>query len=154
MLHEPHQNAFYYGPNKVCPNTHYYDDGTPRVLPNASFEATRRKIIALGEECVKNVNQHLFIKDIAFYIAGKHQEYFRGELAEFRHTFLIRHPISVGLSLYRGMVKCPADKRLSPEALGFQNIYNAYVSATSIECTPIVIDADDLLNSPRLTIIA
>ena len=147
VLHEPHQKAFYYGPDKVCPSTHYYDDGTARVLPDASFEATRKMIISLGEECVKNVNQHLFIKDIAFYITGKHQEYFRGEFAEFTHTFLIRHPISVGLSLYKALMKCPADKRFSPEALGFDS---AYVSATSIESTPIVIDADDLLNSPRL----
>ena len=56
MLHEPHQKTFYYGPDKVSPSTHYYDDGTPRILLDASFEATRKKIIALGEECVKSVN--------------------------------------------------------------------------------------------------
>ena len=44
VLHEPHQNAFYYGPDKMCPSTHSYDDGTPRILPDASFEVTRKMI--------------------------------------------------------------------------------------------------------------
>ena len=71
VLHKPHQNTFYYCPDKVCPvYTHYNDYGALKFLPHASFEATKKKIIALGEECLKGVNQHFFIKDMAYYMSS------------------------------------------------------------------------------------
>ena len=73
VLHEPHQSAFYYGPDRVYQYTHFYENGKARLELAATFEATRKKIISLAEECGNGDYQHLFIKDICYYIAGKWQ---------------------------------------------------------------------------------
>ena len=154
VLHEPHQNAFYYGPDRlypsisaIYPHTFHYEDG---VEPAATFEATRKKIISLGEECEKGDYQHLFIKDLSYYIAGRYSEYVQGGLAQFKHTFLIRHPLAVGLSLHRAILECPGEWTFEPQELGVKELYTMYETVRStIDPDPLVIDAEDLSSRPR-----
>ena len=101
VLHEPHQHAYCFGPDKVYPHTLYYEDGRARVEPTATYEAARKKIISLAEECGNGDYQYLFIKDLAYYITGKHGEYVQGSFARFKHTFLIRHPLTVMKSWHK-----------------------------------------------------
>ena len=150
VLYEPHQNAFYYGPDRLYPHTFYYEDGRPRVEPAATFEATRKKIISLGEECEKGDYQHLFIKDFPYYIAGRYSEYVQEGLAQFKHTFMIRHPLTVGLSWHRAILECPGGWTFEPQELGVKELYTMYETVRStIDPDPLVIDAEDLFSCPR-----
>ena len=86
VLHEPHQSAFYSGPERLYQHTLYNEDGRPWDVPTATFEATRRTISSLVEEREKEENQHLFIKDISYYITGKYDEYVRGSCSVQTHV--------------------------------------------------------------------
>ena len=148
VLHEPHQHAYFYGPDRVYQHTLYHEDGRARVEPTATFEATRKKIISLAEECGNGDYQHLFIKDLAYYITGKHGKYVQGCFAQFKHTFLIRHPLPVIESWHKVLVNChwPYDHR----DMDFEGVYNLYETVRStIDPNPLVIDAEDLFSHPR-----
>ena len=148
VLHEPHQNPFYYGPERIFEYLH--DDGTPRYEPETTYEAARKKIAALGEECVSNKG-HLFIKDFAYYIAGKFPEFFckESEFVQFKHTFLIRHPVAAAFSFERCRKAHSNDRRFYPEALGVEDVYGIYESVKVLDPNPLVFDAEDLFNYPR-----
>ena len=148
VLHEPHQYAYFYGPDKVYPNTLYYEDGRARVEPTATFEATRKKIISLAEECGKGDYQYLFIKDQVFHITGKRGEYVQGSFAQFKHTFLIRHPLPLIQSWSKVLADCgwPHD----PPEIDYKEVYDMYETVRStIDPNPLVIDAEDLFSRPR-----
>ena len=155
VLHEPHQNAYYIGPDRLSRHAVNNEDGQPRFVPAATFEATRKRISSLVEERVNEENEHLFIKDISYYITGKYDEYVRGSFARFKHTFLIRHPLDVALSWYRaiGGYQMEGDSSLPfdiPE-IGMEESYNMYETVkNAIDPDPLVIDAEDLFSHPRL----
>ena len=149
-LYEPHQSAFYYGPDRVYKHTHYHKDGRARVEPTATFEATRKKIISLAEECGNGDYQHLFIKDVPYYITGKYQDYTQGGFAQFKHTFLIRKPLPVVFSWHKAMEECKGDWPFDPKEIGFEEVYDMYETVRStIDPNPLVIDAEDLFSHPR-----
>ena len=148
VLHEPHQNAYAYGPDRVYPHTLYHEDGTARVEPTATYEATKKKIISLAEECGDGDYQHLFIKEFPRYITpGRHSEYVQGCFAQFKHTFLIRHPLPVMQSWHKAQVAC--HWQVEPD-LDYTEVYGMYETVRStVDPNPLVIDAEDLFSHPR-----
>ena len=155
VLHEPHRNAFYCGPDRLYQHTIFHEDGRPWIAPAATFEATRKKITSLVEGGEKDSYQHLFIKDISYYIAGKYDEYVRESFALFKHTFLIRHPLAVALSWYRaiGGYQTHGDWPFDPRELGMEESYRMYETVRrTIDPNPLVIDAEDLFSHPQLVV--
>ena len=153
VLHEPHQNAYYIGPDRLSRHAINDADGRPRFVPAATFEATRKKISSLVEECDNDDGQHVFIKDISYYITGKYDEYVRGSFALFKHTFLIRHPLDVALSWYRaiGGYQMEGDLPFDLPEIGMEESYTMYETVKSaIDPDPLVIEAEDLFSHPRL----
>ena len=150
VLHEPHQLAFYYGPERLYQFVHYLEDGTPRQEPGATFEAARSAIVSAADECgEQSRHQHLFVKDIAYYIEGKYSEYVEKEFSQFTHTFLIRHPLKVAYSWYKAVENYhwPFDSR----ELSFEPLHAFYETVKSkLDPHCVVIDADDLFCHPRL----
>ena len=98
----------------------------------------------------------VFIKSLSFETNGKHEEYVLGDFSKFKHTFLIRHPAKAIPSLYRALKQeCVARQDSSAFPVptwhcGFRATYEVYtlVKAT-VDPSPIVIDADDLLEDPK-----
>ena len=74
----------------------------------------------------------------------------QGEFAHFKHTFLIRHPMSVALSFQKVMKAHQTRVPFFTETLGFEVLDRAYeVVKSSIDENPIIISAEDLLSQPR-----
>ena len=147
VLHEPHMNAFFFGPEKRHPNTHKLKDGTPlRFRPAATYKAAQSRIVSLARE-----RKHLFIKEISFHVAHKSKDYVEGDFAQFKHTFLIRKPLKVVLSVYKAAQNSQFQWGFIPP--GFEELYNLYETVRdSVDPNPLVIDSDDLFNQPRFAI--
>ena len=161
VLHEPHMEVYYFGPEQASsstsskktnspeqpyPNTHKLEDETPlKFRPAATYKAAQSRIVSLACE-----RKHLFIKELAFYVAQKYKDYVEGDFAQFKHTFLIRKPLKVVLSLYKALQNSPKFQFNSAK-VGFEEQYNMYETVrSSIDPNPLIIDADDLFNQPRL----
>ena len=72
--------------------------------------------------------------------------------SEFKHTFLIRNPKKVIRSLYRGIINSHETgwNFFDPEEIGFRQLLELYEFVVKeFDSSPIVIDADDLLESPE-----
>ena len=142
VIHEPNQHAYYLGPEKRS-NEH-----TNIVLePDATFEAAKKRITAQydGYDAV-------FVKEMAFFIEGHYEDYISEPFTAFKHTFLIRDPLKAITSLYK------AYKPLGPAAMNdfslttcncFRHIYELFQVVKRVDPSPIVIDADDLLDNPE-----
>ena len=147
VLHETHQFAFYFGPERIYPHTVYREDGSVRTEPAATFEAARAEIISEAELCRKT-GQRLFIKDMPCYLDGNYTAYTQGGFEHFKQTFLIRHPLKVAHSWNKAMQAL--DWHFEPYELGFEQIYNLYMTLKcTIDPAPLVIDSDDLVLHPR-----
>ena len=149
VLHEPHNIAFQFGPEQPYPNMHKFKDGTPlRFEPAATYKVTQSHIVSIACE-----RKHLFIKELAFHVAQKYRDYTEGDFAQFKHTFLIRKPLKVVLSLYKALQNSQFQWGFNPAEIGFEELYNMYETVrSSIDPNPLIIDADDLFNQPRFTI--
>ena len=92
----------------------------------------------------------IFIKDQCYHIAGCFEEaLFSGPLHNFKHTFIIRHPAKAAMSHYKNNLKA-----LRPytdnKATSHQPTYAVYhLVKGTLDPSPIVIDADDLLCDPK-----
>ena len=145
--HQPHQFAFFYGPERIYPNTVYRKDGSVRTEPTATFNDAREWIISQADSCLKK-GQTLFIKDITFYVGGNYNAYTQGGFEHFKHTFLIRHPLKSTHSWFKTFQD--TKPRLLPYWVGLEESYNMYETVrATIDPTPLVIDADDLFQHPR-----
>ena len=141
VFNEPHLRPYYYGPERNRHSTHHPDES--ELDDSATFEAVDSKVLSDfdGYEAV-------FIKDLAFYIEGRYENYVKGSFTKFRHTFLIRHPLKSIPSLLRASKKCGLSSPL--DDIGFKQLYDFYeVVRLNLDPHPIVIDADDLLANPR-----
>ena len=143
VLHEPHNNAFHFGPEQPHPSIHKLKDGkTQRFEPAATYKAAKSHIVSLARE-----RKHVFVKEISYHVAHKAKDYVEGDFAQFKHTFLIREPLKVILSLCKAYQNSPKFQFDSAK-VGFEELYNLYETVRS--SNPLIIDADDLFNQPRL----
>ena len=110
------------------------------VEPNAKYRF---------EDILKNVLQEaeyqgIFIKDHAYHIISRADSV---NLRHFRNTFLIRHPAQSLPSLYARMPD------FTLQEAGYAESFRLFELVRQIEgMTPVVIDADDLVEKPESTI--
>jgi hypothetical protein len=134
VFHEPFGLSFYNSEERR--NTNRYPDAEIKAENN--YQATRQK---LQEEA----KQHqVFIKDMPYYISHLIKPEF---VAEFENTFLVRDPAKMLLSLH---YRWPD---FTLEETGYESLYRYFMMARDISGKiPVLIDANDLLNHPDLTI--
>ena len=154
VVHEPHRKAYYFGPDKLHPHRHHQNEDGSVVPdpydafhdPTATFEAVRANLISKKKECAMK-REHFFVKDIPYFLGGQYTEYMKGGFEEFKHTFLIRHPLRVAHSWYKIM---KYGRPFDCKEFGYEESLALYEAVKStIDPNPIVIDADDLFAQPR-----
>ena len=144
VLHEPHMKVYYFGPEQASsstssnspeqpyPNTHKLEDETQlKFRPAATYKAAQCRIVSLACE-----RKHLFIKEVAFHVTQKYKNYVEGDFAQFKHTFLIRKPLKVVLSLYKALQNSRFHLGGKTAEVGFEELYNMYETVRSSIRTP------------------
>ncbi|XP_072035908.1 uncharacterized protein [Amphiura filiformis] len=98
----------------------------------------------------------IFCKELSYSVEGRFNHLPSG----FKHTFLIRHPAKVFLSMNNLIKKFVAKHVLNltiadllPHGLVFRELYELFCYITNtLGQTPIIIDADDLIEHPERTL--
>ena len=132
VVHEPHHWAFW----SCKQNIDALEEARKNML----------KIVRL------NRSEHVFFKDMAFCISGRHNEYIGGEFSDFKYTFIIRRPFSIARSMQKiWMIYDPKEKDnfLCTPTLGAEELYNLYRKVRVVDPNPIVIKAIDIQVNPR-----
>lgn len=132
-FHESYNEAYYYGADRR--NDRYYsaEPGLP-IKQHLTHASVHRDMTALAE------SESIFIKDFAYSIMHMADDAF---LDAFTHTFLIRDPEKVITSLHARWPDV-----ILPE-IGFEELHTLYNRITDREGkAPVVIDSDELLQSP------
>ena len=145
LISEPFQYAYYFGPERQ--STRYT---SRNIDPTITYEAIANSIINRSRATGDGIEM-VFMKDIARFMKGK-----LGILEEFfhdaKHSFLIRDPKKVIPSLYQVYLspRVPDWKYFDPSEAGFKELWDIYEFVKEkFDPNPVVIDADDLLSSPK-----
>ena len=141
VFFEPSGGVFYGGPGK---RTKESDPkkiliGDPRAF-NDEYQVVHDRLLAPYEGF-----DAVFIKDMAYFVEGRYEDYIQGPFANFKHTFLIRHPRKVAISKYKGCQETEFDF-VYP---GIRQLYELFRVVQQIDPNPLVLDADDLLENPK-----
>ena len=141
MIFEPSGGVFYAGPGKRTKESDPKKNltGDPRAF-NDEYQVVYDRLLAPydGFDAV-------FIKDMAFFVEGRYEDYIQGQFASFKHTFLIRHPRKSTISHYKA-----CQNGYFPFSLpGVCQTYELYKVVQQIDPNPLVLDADDLLENPK-----
>ena len=142
VIFEPHNNAYYdFGPGKRTKESDPKKNltGDPRAF-DAEYKVVNDRLLAPydGYEAV-------FIKNAALFVEGRYEDYIQGQFANFRHTFLIRHPRKSTISHY----KASQNGDFPFHFPGVRQTYELYKVVQQIDPNPLVLDADDLLENPK-----
>lgn len=163
IFNEPFGDAFCFGPERVLHDFDSQLDTNKRYLPlrNIKFSDVINKLTS--QEYIKQGYKFLFCKDFPLALMREDypnylQDVLKNELRypKFCHTFLIRNPWKVGVSLnkiiLRGLVgdidKYPQE--MLNTMFGFNILYHCYNECIKLgykNC--IIIDSDDLLLNPK-----
>ena len=141
VIFEPLGDVYYRGPGKRTEESDPKKSltGDPRAF-NVDYRVVYDRLLAPydGYEAV-------FIKDMAFFVEGRYEDYIQGQFANFKHTFLIRHPRKSTISQYKVCQKgdCPF------HFPGVRQTYELYKVVQQMDPNPLVLDADDLLENPK-----
>ena len=143
VVYEPHQLAYHYGPEKAKDIT---DPALSEIdLATANFQSADETLLQPYHDAGYTA---LFAKNHAYTVEGRYQHYTEGRFAQFKHTFLIRHPrksIPSFVKMYE-----QSGFPLTPDKNGLKQLHDLFkIVQQSIDPNPIVIDADDLLMNPR-----
>ncbi len=111
-----------------------------KMDPTATFKAADEKLLAeyKGFSAV-------FAKNHAFFVRGRCQEYIHGPFSNFKHTFLIRHPSKAIPSQYKACAAC----KFNFDDTNYCQLYEMFRAVQEVESSPLVLDADDLLENPK-----
>ncbi|XP_078368290.1 uncharacterized protein LOC144652142 [Oculina patagonica] len=98
-------------------------------------------------------NEVIFVKDMAYTLKGRLnilEEWF----CEAKHSFLIRDPQKAISSHYRILqnkeVRANGRVHLDSNEIGFRQLHEMYEFVKEkLDPNPVVVDADDLLDSPK-----
>ena len=141
VIFEPSGGTFYGGPGKRTEESDPKKNltGDPRAF-NDEYKVVYDRLLAPydGYEAV-------FIKDMAYFVEGRYDDYIQGQFANFKHTFLIRHPRKSTVSHYKACQN--GDFPFSHT--GVRQTYELYKVVQQIDPNPLVLDADDLLENPK-----
>ena len=147
VISEPFQHPYYCGPQRQ--NRRYESQ---EINPNETYEETARKVLnpdIIGESHVEVV----FVKDMAYYFEGRF-DMIEELFGTAKHSFLIRDPWKVVTSQYRASqnpeIRAFGWTYFDPAEVGFRQLHQMYeLVKQRLDPTPVVIDADDLLESPK-----
>ena len=141
VFFEPSMNVFYDGPGKRTEESDPKKNltGDPRTF-NEEYQVVHDRLLAPydGFDAV-------FMKDMAFFVEGRYEDYIQGPFVNFKHTFLIRHPRKSTISHY----KACQNGGFSFYFPGIRQNYELYKVVQQIDPNPLVLDADDLLENPK-----
>ena len=148
VIYEPHQAAYYYGPERTTEANQGTADDHENMLQSKhtlqTYNYADRKLLADYDGYGA-----LFAKDMAYFIPNERFEvYTRGEFSNFVHSFLIRNPHQSMPSLWKACMR--SNYRFSkPETDAYQRLYELleFVHSTGRQVT--VVDAADLLSDPE-----
>ena len=81
-----------------------------------------------------------------------YSDYVEGDFSSFKHTFLIRNPKSVGLSMQK--IRRTYEERADGNfhflnTLGFEELFRVYRCVKDNSANPIVVAAEHLQTNPR-----
>ena len=140
FLDEPYGEAYYLGRQRK--SDRYSNEP---VKPNATFEEASKGLLAEYEG--KN-----FCKEMAYYLNGYFDVLRQQGLREYKYSFLIRNPNKSIPSLYRVATNTEASgwDHFDPVEVGFRQLLELYEFVVKeFDSSPVIIDADDLLESPE-----
>ena len=93
-------------------------------------------------------HQAVFFKDLCLHVTDYLDILSEGPLAEFKHTFLIRHPAKALSSHHKGNET--AQTQFSAKLASLHPLYTLYnFVQQKLDPCPVVVDADDLLCDPE-----
>lgn len=136
VIHEPFSAAYYLGPEKTSVRYKYEE-----MWANETYQNISDRLKS------ENHNGPVVIKDMAYNIKKQYNLINEG----FVHTFLIRNPLKVGLSLHKLISTStqPEINFFDPIEMSFEDIYHLHNYVTTVlGQKSIIIDADDVLNDP------
>ena len=143
---EPFAIAYYLGPQR---QSQRYE--SQEIDQNGSYETLAKSIL---DQSTGDGFELVFIKDMAFYMKGRFgilKDFFR----DAKHSFLIRDPTKAISSMYRASENPEIQASglydyFDARESGFQELYEMYAFVKdNFDPNPVVIDADDLLTSPK-----
>ena len=139
VLYEPHQKAFFYGPERKSDSNH---PAAEDLVPGATFHEANQRLLANydGYDVV-------YTKNLAMFVEGRYEDYIVGDFSRLKHTFLIRHPMKSIPSCYSACMKTGFSFR--PSECGHRQLYELFQVVKKVDPSPVVVDADDLLARPR-----
>ncbi|KAL9959681.1 hypothetical protein ACROYT_G033024 [Oculina patagonica] len=143
LIDEPFEYVYYFGPQRQSPRF-----ASLNIHQTSSYEAIAKSII--DQETDDGV-EVVFIKDMGLHIKGR-LEMLEESFHDAKHSFLIRDPKKSIPSLYRA-IENPEIRNwdyFDPSEAGFKELYEMYEFVKEkLDPNPVVVDADDLLSSPK-----
>ena len=142
IFHEPYSLPFYFGPERQSKRYN---------LEAINAKATYRSVSKLLQKEYDGVDL-VFVKDMAYYIDKKFDIFLEDGFKNFKHTFLIRSPKKAVVSLYKASVnaKLTGWDYFDPVEAGFKQMFEFFQFVRShLDPSPVVVDADDLLDNPE-----
>ena len=142
VFHEPYSVVYYFGPQRK--STRYLTDP---VQPEATLEDVSKVLAAEYHE-----KKFIFSKDMAYYLDGNYEILTQKGLSEYKHSFLIRNPKKAVPSLYRASVNAKKTgwDYFDSDEVGFHQLLELYEFVVKeLDSKPVILDADDLLESPE-----
>ena len=144
---EPFSKAFYFGPQRGGSRNFRLCE----IDPNGSYEQVAKAVV--DEVNTGKGNEVIFVKDMAYTMKGRFyilEEWF----SDAKHSFLIRDPKKAILSHYRILqnqeVRADGYVALEPNENGFRQLHEMYQFVKEkLDSNPVIVDADDLLDSPK-----
>ncbi|KAK3697915.1 hypothetical protein QZH41_003259 [Actinostola sp. cb2023] len=144
VFHEPYSNAFYFGPERQ--SLRYAS--TP-INPKETY----RHVTTMLCKDYDGVDV-VFSKDMVYCVENHFEIFLDEEFKDVKHTFLIRDPAKAIPSLHRASTnpKLTGWDYFDPEEAGFRQMYDLYKFVSErVDASPVVVDADDLLDNPDET---
>ncbi|XP_031574753.1 branched-chain-amino-acid aminotransferase-like protein 2 [Actinia tenebrosa] len=146
VIHEPFDDVFYLGPER---QSNRY--ASRPIKTDQTYKEAGRKITKEyeGKEVV-------FSKNMAHYVENKFEMFLEPQYKCTQHTFLVRNPEESIPALYRASkdpkIVSAGWNYFDPEEAGFRQMYELYhFIVENVHPSPVLIDADDLLDHPDET---
>ncbi|CAB4011236.1 Hypothetical predicted protein [Paramuricea clavata] len=142
IFHEPYSVVYYFGPQRK--SSRYLNDP---IQPKAGLKEVSEDLAAEYDE-----KDFIFSKDMAYYLGGNYDVLRQKGLSEYKHSFLIRHPKKAVTSLYRASLNAKKTgwDYFDPDEVGFRQLHELYEFVVKeFDSCPVIVDADDLLESPE-----
>ncbi|MDJ1183389.1 hypothetical protein [Roseofilum casamattae] len=134
VFHEPFGLSYYNSPERRDINRY----PNIELNPEYSYQKTWQKLQQ------NSGDRGVFVKDMAYYVSHLANKDF---LSIFENTFLIRDPAKMLPSLYNEWPD------FTLEEAGYAELYNVFERVRQMSGkTPVVIDSDDLVQNPELTV--